>query len=240
MTFPQIRKNEWPFIIGHRGGAGPAYENSLMAFTNAAGAGDERCDGVELDIHVSSDGAFVVHHDSILGSGGAISNMPLSRLRQERLPDGSGIPTLPEVLALVAELAVFIEVKHLPEKHDEGLLTLATSAVHPERLHLHSFDHRIVTRLKSKAPNLSTGVLSSSYLVDPISQVRQARANTLWQFWELIDRPLVERCAGEGVSLIAWTVDEASEAAHLLSLGVTMLCGNWPSRLRPTPAKPET
>src|SRR5664279_5456992 len=103
MTFPQAGKNEWPFIIGHRGGAGAAFENSLEAFTNAAGVGDERCDGVELDIHASSDGAFVVHHDSILRSGRAISNLPLAEVRLERLPDGSGIPTLPEVLGIVED-----------------------------------------------------------------------------------------------------------------------------------------
>ena len=232
MTFPHTGKNEWPFIIGHRGGAGAAFENSLAAFANAAGTGDERCDGVELDIHASSDGALVVHHDPILRSGRAISNMPLAEVRREHLPDGSSIPTLPEVLAIVEDLEVFIEVKNLAEKHDERLLTLATSAPHPERLHVHSFDHRIVARLKSKAPALSTGVLSCSYPVDPLAQVRAARANTLWQSWELIDRPLVERCAAESVSLIAWTVNEASQAARLTALGVTMLCGNWPSRLR--------
>ena len=232
MTFQQIRTSEWPFIIGHRGGAGQAYENSLAAFRKAAGSGAARCDGVELDIHVSSDGAFVVHHDPVVASGGAIGNLTLAQLRQELLPDGSVIPTLQEVLAIAGKLSVFVEVKDLPVRYDEQLLAVVAATVHPERLHVHSFDHRIVARLRRKSTGLSTGVLSCSYPVDPIGQVRQAGANTLWQTWELIDRPMVEVCAGEGISLIAWTVDSEPVARHLIGLGVTMLCGNWPDRLR--------
>ena len=238
MTFQQIRTNEWPFIIAHRGGAGQAYENSLAAFRNAAGSGPARCDGVELDIHVSSDGAFVVHHDPVVAAGGVIGNLTLARLREELLPDGSVIPTLQDVLAVAGELMVFVEVKNLPVRYDEQLLALVAATVHPERLQVHSFDHRIVARLKLKSPGLSTGVLSSSYPVDPIGQVRQAGATTLWQAWELIDRPLVEDCAGEGIALIAWTVDSEPVARHLIGLGVTMLCGNWPDRLRqPLPVR---
>lgn len=232
MIFPQIRTNEWPFIIGHRGGAGPAYENSLSAFRNAAGTGAARCDGVELDVHVTADGAIVVHHDPILGSGGVIGKLPLAQLRLELLPDGSVIPTLQEVLAVVGDLSVFVEVKSLPERYDELLLTQVAGARHPERLHVHSFDHRIVARLGRKSPTLSTGVLSSSYPVDPIAQARQAGASTLWQDWELIDRPLIDSCRSEAVALIAWTVNSESAARHLTGLGVTMLCGNWPDRLR--------
>lgn len=232
MTFPQTGTSEWPFIIGHRGGAGPACENSLAAFRNAAGRGDARCDGVELDIQVASDGAFVVHHDPILRAGGEIGNLALDLVRKDRLPDGSVIPTLPEVFSIVGELSVFIEVKNLPESHDKQLLTLVRSEPRPDRLHVHSFDHRIVARLKRKSPVLSTGVLSSSYPIDPIAQVREAGASTLWQAWELIDRPLVEACAAAGVSLIAWTVNSSTQARRLVDLGVTILCGDWPDRLR--------
>ena len=232
MTFPQFRTNEWPFIIGHRGGAGPAFQNSLAAFKNAAGSGDARCDGVELDVHVTSDGAFVVHHDPMLRSGEVIGELPLARLRKKLLPNGSVIPTLSEVLEVTRNLAVFVEVKDLPTRADEQLLTTVASAAHPERLHVHSFDHRIVARLKKKSPGLSTGVLSSSYPLDPIGPVRQAGAAALWQAWELIDRQLIESCAEAGISLIAWTVDSATQARHLIELGVTVLCGDWPDRLR--------
>jgi glycerophosphoryl diester phosphodiesterase len=49
-----------PLIIGHRGAAGLAPENTLAAFAKACELG---VDGVELDVLVSADGELVVHHD---------------------------------------------------------------------------------------------------------------------------------------------------------------------------------
>jgi glycerophosphoryl diester phosphodiesterase len=46
--------------IAHRGGAGLAPENTLAAFRDAVARG---CDGAELDVQLSRDGAVVVHHD---------------------------------------------------------------------------------------------------------------------------------------------------------------------------------
>jgi glycerophosphoryl diester phosphodiesterase len=49
-----------PLIIGHRGAAGLAPENTLAAFARACELG---IDGIELDVLVSADGELVVHHD---------------------------------------------------------------------------------------------------------------------------------------------------------------------------------
>lgn len=49
-----------PLIIGHRGAAGLAPENTLAAFSRACELG---VDGIELDVLVSADGELVVHHD---------------------------------------------------------------------------------------------------------------------------------------------------------------------------------
>jgi len=47
-------------VIGHRGAAGLAPENTLAAFSKALDIG---VDGVELDVQLSADGIAVVHHD---------------------------------------------------------------------------------------------------------------------------------------------------------------------------------
>ena len=49
---------ESPIIIAHRGAGEP--ENSCLAFQNAMQAGYE---GIELDVHKTKDGEYVVHHD---------------------------------------------------------------------------------------------------------------------------------------------------------------------------------
>ena len=47
-------------IIGHRGTAGLAPENTLAAFRRACAIG---VDGIEFDVHLSADSVLVVHHD---------------------------------------------------------------------------------------------------------------------------------------------------------------------------------
>lgn len=50
-------------VIGHRGAAALAPENTLAAFRRACAIG---VDGIELDVHLTSDSVLVVHHDYAL------------------------------------------------------------------------------------------------------------------------------------------------------------------------------
>jgi glycerophosphoryl diester phosphodiesterase len=59
-----------------------------------------------------------------------------------------------------------------------------------------------------------------------------AAATTLWQEWHLIDRELVQSVHRRGGEVIAWTVPDATAAAHLAAIGVDALCGNYPDRLQ--------
>jgi glycerophosphoryl diester phosphodiesterase len=232
MTSPGFSTTERPVIIGHRGASGHATANSLEAFRIAASpARPSHCDGVEFDLQTTSDGAFVVHHDPVLATGELIAAMPLSRVCATRLPDGSPVPTLGAVLQVLAGLEVFVEAKTLPPEADSPLLALLR-AYGPDRSSIHAFDHRIIARLHRADPDVRLGVLSGSYPIDPVRQVRDAGATMLWQEASLIDAPLVAACRQEGIALIAWTVNNAVEGARLAELGVDGLCGNWPERLR--------
>lgn len=55
-----------PLNIAHRGGAQLMPENTLAAFADALARG---CDGAELDVQLTRDGAVVVHHDFRLKAG---------------------------------------------------------------------------------------------------------------------------------------------------------------------------
>jgi glycerophosphoryl diester phosphodiesterase len=229
MTQHRFSTPRSPAVIAHRGSSGAELENSLAAFQRAVNEGS---DGVELDIHATRDGALLVHHDPVLPSGVRIAEATLAKLREIPLADGLPAPTLAEVLAVTRGLAVYIEAKSLPAEADGALLEAIRADPDPERLHVHSFDHRIIARLSDQSPSLSLGVLSTSYPVDPVRPVLEAGATTLWQQQELIDQALVTRCARAGIGVIAWTVNDVAEAERLRSLGIAGLCGNWPARLR--------
>jgi len=229
MTQHHLSTSRLPAIIAHRGSSGAELENSLAAFRRAVAEG---CNGVELDIHVTRDGALLVHHDPVLPWGAKIGSLTLAEVRENPLADGFPAPTLAEVLGVTTGLDVYIEAKTVPAEADAALLELIGGDSDPTRLHVHSFDHRIIARLAKRSPTLSLGVLSTSYPVDPVRPVLDAGARTLWQEQELIDESLVARCAKAGIGVIAWTVNEVAEAERLRALGVAGMCGNWPERMR--------
>lgn len=179
--------------------------------------------GIEIDIHSTSDGEIVLHHDPVTATGTVIAGATLAQLRAEGLPDGTQFPTLAEVLDAVAPLAVYVEAKGLAPGADDALLELLASGRTPRKYAVHSFDHRIIKRLASKAPGIRTGVLSSSYLIQPERQVLDAGAQVLWQHWELVDAELVDRCRDHGIEVIAWTVPEV-RVAEIAAMGVAGIC----------------
>jgi glycerophosphoryl diester phosphodiesterase len=228
-----------PLVIGHRGVPSREAENSLASFRLAATPGPWRCDGVELDIHTTRDGHFLVLHNAHLSTGEAVPAHTMAELRTAT--DRASFPappTLPEALETMAEATggrmfdVFVEAKELPPIADLELIA-ALRSVRGLRCHVHAFDHRIIARLHDRDPELSLGVLSCSYPVDPVAQVRAAGASTLWQESHLVDAELVSRCREMGIGVIAWTVNDREQAAGLAALGVRGLCGDWPERLRP-------
>lgn len=107
------------FDYAHRGlwntndpGASNRPENSLAAFRAAV----EKGYGIELDVHLTKDGALVVHHDDNLlrmtGVDKRIADCTLEEIRACKLPNGEPIPTYDEVLEVVqGRIPMIVEVK---------------------------------------------------------------------------------------------------------------------------------
>ena len=166
------------------------------------------------------------------GCFGPIAQLTLGDARQVRIRNGEPLPLLGEILELVGDRDVWIEVKSLPETHDELLFRAMDAGPAPGRYAVHSFDHRIIRRLGEARPSLPRGVLLSAYLDDPVSAMRAVGAGTLWQEWGQVDQALVQRVHEAGGKLIAWTVNEIGDLDRLARLGVDGLCGNYPDRIR--------
>src|ERR687891_28518 len=139
-------------VIGHKGAAGLAPENSLAAFRAARDVG---ADGVELDVRRTADGALAVHHDAALADGRRLLDLEASGLPQ-------GIATLGPALDACDGLAlVNVEIKNWPLDgdfdeslatawlvgivgSDDGAQVIAEAVDHGHRaLHPH---HALVTR----------------------------------------------------------------------------------------------
>ncbi|MFI5214460.1 MAG: glycerophosphodiester phosphodiesterase [Gemmatimonadales bacterium] len=218
-----------PLAIAHRGASGREVENSLAAFRAAHAMG---ADAVELDVHATADGAFIVHHDEKVGTL-HFTHVLLKEARTLALGNGERVPTLEEALAVITpDMIAFVEVKSLPPVFDQQLFAAIDRCPAPERVQLHAFDHRIIRRLGAARPGLRRGVLSASYPVRPEKMMEDAGATALWEQADLIDPALVEDVHEKGGMVYAWTVDDPNQMRHLLALGVDGLCSNHPDRAR--------
>ena len=95
-----LRVSAPPLVIAHRGASAYRPENTLPAYALAV---EQRADMIEIDLHLSRDGAIVIAHDAdlaALGGEGAIGERTLAELRALRVggDEASMIPTLEEGL----------------------------------------------------------------------------------------------------------------------------------------------
>jgi|SRR5688572_27473176 len=210
-----------PERIAHRGSPLERVENTLPGFLLAIERG---ADAIELDVHVTSDGEVVVHHDAEYG-GRAIAETPWPDLSGVDL--GGGMPRLADVLDIVGDkVTMYIELKG--SRIEDAVIGVARA--HGSRFALHSFDHDAIARVRERAPDIACGVLLDQNTPDPDVVLRRAvdriRPRDVWPHWSLIDEPLMRVASEVDVRVIAWTVNDVATAQSLKSLGVHGLCSD--------------
>ena len=207
--------------IAHRGVHDVYTENTLDAFQRALDLGFH---GIELDVHVTADGVCVVNHDeSVIAPRVALSiRGTYYNTLQAAAPL---LPRLDAVLDLVAGKArAYIEIKNRDVETELAAVLRATAA----DVAVHSFDHEVILRMRRIMPQLRTGILQTSRLVDSVNALRAAEAMDLWQWHEYVDRALVEQVAAVGGRVIAWTANTPSEWRVFTDLGVAGICTDLP------------
>ena len=209
--------------VAHRGGASLWPENSLTAFRNAMALG---AGILELDVHLTADGAVAVIHDPTLertSSGtGLVAACTAADLKRARLrgPDGAltddRVPTLDEVLALAAPagVALLVEVKtpgRAVRYERRGDRVTAVPGPRYEGL-----EGRVLDLLRAAGVAERTYVMAFNPAV--LAEVR-ARApqqpTTL-----LVDRRHVEESGAQAVDTVAWATEVARELPRPALLAV--------------------
>lgn len=207
--------------VAHRGSPREMRENTLPGFLLALRHG---ADAVELDVHVTSDGTVVVHHDPDV-QGHRIAATPWTVLSGLDLGEEQRIPTLADVLdAIGGRAGVYIEMKG--EGTEEATISVARKR--GMRFALHSFDHDAIERAARRAPDIARGVLLGGDIQAPIARMREAvartRARDVWPHWSLVDARFMAAAIQLGVRVICWTVNAGDKAGHLRTLGVSAVC----------------
>ena len=234
-----------PLLCGHRGASATHPENTVVAVEAALVAG---CDAVEVDVHVTADGALAVLHDPRVDrttdGTGEVADMTAAQARgldagswcSPRFA-GAGVPLLGEVLASCRERAiVLVEVKaDFERRPDAASLVVGDVARRGavEGAAVLAFDHRHLEVAAGVDPGLARVALCRAIPEDPALLLASLGAAALGPPAALVDAALCDEVHAAGGLVVAWTVDDPEEARSLVAAGADVLVSNDPARLLP-------
>lgn len=226
---------ELPRVIGHRGAAKRAPENTLAGFRTAAALGLR---WVEFDVRLTADDRLVLLHDDRLdrttnGSG----KVRARSLHEIRALDagawfsaefaGERVPTLEEAIERLAALGLGanIEIKCAPgEEAAAGratarVVTRCWPADRPLPL-ITSFRDGCVAAAAAEAPELPRGYLMGEVRPGWERRCAALGCRTVHCNQRLLDRAAVARLKRAGLPLLVYTVNERERARQLFDFGV--------------------
>jgi glycerophosphoryl diester phosphodiesterase len=225
----------------------------MAAFERGMAAG---ADGLELDVHLSSDGVVVVCHDAMLDrttdASGRIDRRTAAELSRVdagyRWTDaqgnhpfrscGIGVPTLRDVLRRFRDVPIIIEMKVDHPEMGQALAAevLAVSAV--DRVCAASDGRRAIRAAREALPAMASSacrweIRLALYRAWAHWPVRRA-AYGGYQVPEtagtirVVSPTFVKHAHHAGLEVQVWTVDDAADMDRLLDWGVDALISNRP------------
>jgi glycerophosphoryl diester phosphodiesterase len=230
------RRADRPLVLGHRGAAALAPENTLAAIRAARRAG---ADGIEIDVRMTRDGALVVLHDLTLerlaSRPDRVADAALADLRDVRVR-GEPIATLAEALDEAQGLLVNVEIKSdgPPWRRLPGLERRVADELRgsgADRVLVSSFDPWVVRRFRRAAPEVPAGLLLEAE--EPAWLRRRPRrvlgACAIHPEVAMCDAGSMARWRAAGLVVVAWTVRSASELLRVDGLEVDAVIADDPS-----------
>ena len=232
-------------IVGHRGAAALAPENTLESFEAAIAAGADR---VELDVRRTIDGQAVVFHDLNVdrfvpgARGRSVTRHSLAEMTAIDVGATLGRPgcLVPSLDATLQRLAGRVKLNvEIKGSGADGVMTLALaiaaigSAGVGGSTILSSFHEPVVRRMREDAPGIARSfIVDRRTSGDVVAQAVAAGCEGLHPHFELVDELFVARCREARLAVRPWTVDDEAEMRRLMALGVDGIVTNAPDRLR--------
>ncbi|MBB5833076.1 glycerophosphodiester phosphodiesterase [Brachybacterium aquaticum] len=209
MTAPPVPSAARPAIVGHRGAASHAPENTLAAFRRAI---EDGAGLLECDVHLSADGHIVVMHDETIDRTaaadsprrtGALGELTRAELDEVVLEDGEKVPSLEELLTMTS-VPVFIEVK----------APAAARAV-----------AELLKRLPADSPAAASTVIS--FHAEALAEIRRDADTPVSYLVETIDEQAIATAVELGATGIGPSIDGLSLAAARAAKEAGLALNPW-------------
>ncbi|HEX5062519.1 MAG TPA: glycerophosphodiester phosphodiesterase [Kofleriaceae bacterium] len=243
-------------LYAHRGASAERPENTLVAFQRAMEIG---VDSLELDVHLTRDRVFIVHHDdtALRMCGSPLKWSDIDLVEAQRLDAGWGfvakdgsrpfagkgitVPTFESILREFPRVHINVDLKG--EDAVVALLELVQRLKFEERVTIASFHTATMVSVRRHGYAGETGLSQgevASLLAMPAVLWRQlpftgtAAQVPTKQGPVRFDRPtFIAKCHNLGLRVDFWTIDDPAEAKRLLALGADGIITNDPAALKP-------
>ncbi len=228
--------NRKPIIVGHRGAAALAPENTPPAFEAALYAG---ADGIEFDVQRTTDGHLVIFHDEeVARTSNGVGFLPDMSLKQLQALDvggwfdgrfrGTRVLTLRELFDWIRgnNLLLFLELKE-PFRFagiEQQVADLIREYDFVERTQVRSFYHKHLHEFHRIAPEIPISELWRTHLPDR-DEITYRTINIMAGFY---NRKAIADFHGWERTVTAWVVDDLDMARQLSGWGIDGITTNNP------------
>jgi glycerophosphoryl diester phosphodiesterase len=248
-----------PTVIGHRGAAAEAPENTLPSFERALAVGAHV---LETDVHATRDGVPVLTHDASLvrmtGVERLVDSLSLEELRafdaahefagadaSYPLRDqGIRVPMLAEAFEAFPGARFNVEIKPDVTGLVESVVALVREHDRADRTLLTAEDDAVMLRIRAETERTGVRPAIGASVADVLGFVRSAVAGrapdtpamalqipTEFAGRPLITPELIAHAHRHDIAVHAWTINDLDEMVRLVDLGVDGLVTDDPARM---------
>ncbi len=225
-----------PRIVGHRGTAATAPENTLEGFRAAAAAG---IGWVEFDVRLSADRVPMVIHDATLartaGSEARIDRTAAADIA--RLSRAHPTPTLAETMVLLGELGLGANVEIKAVRAPRAVADAVVETLdevgrnRPVPVLVSSFSTAILDTIRRLADHRRRGLLVPRGTGDAIGLARRLGCISIHEDHRRLTARQVADWKAAGFLVVCYTVNDPARARMLFDWGVDSVISDAPGAL---------
>lgn len=224
-------------MIAHRGLSGIERENTIAAFV---AAGNRSYYGIETDVHVTSDGKYIVFHDDRTGRVAEfdveVEKTEYDRLRKIRIKDMDGtlgrsdlvLPSLSEYIGICKKYGKVsvLELKNAMKREDVyGIYEEVRALGHLDMTVFISFSMENLLYIREKNAGQTVQFLCMTDDTGLLDILAEKKIDIDIHF-KGVGKGFVDACRERNIKINVWTVDDPEIAGTLTDLGVDMITTN--------------
>lgn len=236
-TLRPLRLNSQQMLkIAHRGAKAYEPENTLQAFQKAL---DLNSDGIELDVHLSSDDQIIVIHDETIdrtaNGKGLVSSFSLAEIKSFLIDGKYQIPTLNEVFDLINKRCLInIELKGLATPNKVVALIeeyISEKNWNYNHFIVSSFDWNMLQETSNLNPNIPIGVLTEENLETALAFAEKIKAKAINPDFQLLNAENVQKIQEKGFLVFPWTVNTEKDIQEMKSYNINGIISDNPDKI---------